>query len=308
MDETQTEESGREESEADIRSAARSEETQPVSGMEINLGDFTRTGGLMKSLRLMLNNQIVVQVEEVASGVGEAGRKFKMGDIEQANLDVARLYSAFGQRINQWESQARSLEQQMKMQAAKNPKSISIDAMNRMKSEQTAVRTRIRTAEVQFRRLHQGLDQAFTNLQRRSAPAISETPIALPAGFLEHFKAATIADRAEIVKERFDIETVLNVSVSRGTKAGYDIKFDPMPPLNRLYFLTKTAQIIRLQELSNVVLIQDLETGQKSDMTLAEFVKQVQRGAWLLKPRSGARQGSGFGPTVEDLGEKPLVK
>src|SRR5256885_1484135 len=141
--------------------------------MEINLGDFTRTQGLMKSLRLMLNNQIVIQVEEVASGVGEAGRKFKMGDIEQANQDVARLYSAFGQRTSQWESQARSLEQQMKMQAAKNPKSISIDKMNQMKSEQTAVRTRIRTAEVQFRRLHQGLDQAFTNLQRQADPSTS---------------------------------------------------------------------------------------------------------------------------------------
>src|SRR5207249_10933485 len=90
-------------------------------------------------------------------------------DIEQANLDVARLYSTFGQKTNQWESQARSLEQQMKMQAAKNPKSISIDKMNQMKSEQTAVRTRIRTAEVQFRRLHQGLDQIFTNFQRLPA-------------------------------------------------------------------------------------------------------------------------------------------
>src|SRR5207248_2705778 len=103
MDETRTEESAREKSEADNRSEAqsselRSEEAQPASGMEINLGDFTRTVGLMKSLRLMLNNQIVVQTEEIASGVSEAGRKFKMGDIEQANQDVARLYSTFGQK------------------------------------------------------------------------------------------------------------------------------------------------------------------------------------------------------------------
>src|SRR5436190_24059702 len=94
--------------------AALPSEPLPLSGMEINLGDFTRTQGLMKSLRLLLNNQIVVQVEEVASGVGEAGRKFKMGDLEQAHLDVTRLYAAFGQKTNQWESQARSLEQQMK--------------------------------------------------------------------------------------------------------------------------------------------------------------------------------------------------
>src|SRR5437762_1826056 len=235
MDETQAEQPVRAKSEADIRpearsSEARSEETPSVGALEINLGDFTRTQGLMKSLRLMLNNQIVVQVEEIASGVGEAGRKFKMGDIEEANQDVARLYSAFGQKTNQWECQARNLEQQLKMQAAKNPKSISIDKMNRMKSEQIAVRTRIRTAEVQFRRLHQGLDQAFTNFQRQAAPATAEAAVALPSGFLMRFKAAMAAGRSEIVKEFFDIDTVLKVDVSRGATAGYDIKFDPLPP------------------------------------------------------------------------------
>src|SRR6476661_2119561 len=80
-----------------------SAETAPPTGMEVNLGDFTRTQGLMKSVRLLLNNQIVVQLEDIASGVSDAGRKFKLGDIEQANLDVARLYAAFGQRTNQWE-------------------------------------------------------------------------------------------------------------------------------------------------------------------------------------------------------------
>jgi hypothetical protein len=292
VDEGQTEESVRARTAAAVRSAAQSErkhsqEAQPGSGMEINLGDFTRTQVLLKSLRLLLNNQIVVSVDDVASGVGEAGRKFKMGDIEEANQDVTRLYSAFGQKTSQWDAQARGLEQQMRMQAAKNPKSISIDKMNQMKSEQTAVRTRIRTAEVQFRRLHQGLDQAFTELQRQLTPATSELPGALPAGFLPAFQAATIADRPEIVNQHFDIETIISVSVSRGTKAGYDIQFDPLPPLDRVYFLTKTAQVIRLEQLGSVVLIQDLETGQKSEMKLVEFVKQVQSGAWLLKLRSG---------------------
>jgi len=290
MDEAQTQESVREKTETGSRSDTRtsqasSAETPPLSGMEINLGDFTRTQGLMKSLRLMLNNQIVVQVEEVASGVSEAGRKFKMGDLEQANQDVARSYSSFSQKINQWESQARNLEQQMRMKAAKNPKSISIDTMNRMKSEQTGVRTRIRTAEVQFRRLHQGLDQAFTILQRQLA-VTSEAPTTLASGFLAHFKAAMVADRPEIVKEWFDIESVLTVNVSRDTNAGYKIKFDLKPPLNRLYFLTTTAQVIRLQQLNQVVLFENLETGQSSEMKLKEFVKHVQSGAWLLKPRS----------------------
>src|SRR5262245_10476062 len=192
------------------------DESPLVTGMEINLGDFTRTQGLMKSLRLMLNNQIVVPVEEIATGIVEAGRKFKIGDIEQANIDVTRLYSTFGQRVSQWEGQARNLEQQMKMQAAKNPKSVSIDKMNRMKSEQTAVRTRIRTAEVQFRRLHQGLDQVFTNLQRQPASATPEPATVVPSGFLARFKAASLADRPELVKEYFDIEADIKVRVTRG--------------------------------------------------------------------------------------------
>jgi len=259
-------------------------ETAPVvTGMEINLGDFTRTVGLVKSLRLTLDNQIVVQVEEIASGVGEAGRKFKMGDMEQANIDVARLYSGFGLRTNQWESQARSLVEKMKMQAAKNPKSISIDKMNQMKAEQTAVRTRIRTADVQFRRLHQGLEQAFTNLQRPPAAGTSEM---LPSGFLIPFKAAGHADRPALVKKSFDAETILKVSVSKGAEVGYEIKFDPLPPTGRLYFFTRTAQVFRLEKLSPMVLIQDLETGEKSELKLVEFVKEVQSGVWLLKPRS----------------------
>jgi hypothetical protein len=285
MDETRTEESVREKAAAEIRSAARSAATESASGMEINLGDFTRTQVLMKSLRLLLNNQVVVSVDEIGSGISDAGRKFKMGDIEEANQDVARLYSAFGQKTSQWDSQARSLEQQMKMQAAKNPKSISIDAMNRMKTEQTSVRTRIRTAEVQFRRLHQGLDQAYTNLQRQPVAAAAVSQPALPVDFLPRFKAAAIADRPEIVKEFFDIETVLQVHVTRGAQAGYDIKFEPLPPLDRLYFLTKTAQVLRLEQLSHVVVIQDVETGNSSEMKLVDFVKLVQSGVGLLKLR-----------------------
>jgi hypothetical protein len=285
MDESQTQDSVPEKTAAAIRSEARNEEKQPASGMEINLGDFTRTQVLMRSLRLTLNNQIVVQVEEIASAVSDAGRRFKMGDIEQANQDVGRLYSTFGQKTNQWESQARSLEQQMKMQTAKNPRSISIDKMNQMRAEQTAVRTRIRTAEVQFRRLHQGLEQAFTILQSQPRPATSEMPTALSSGFLASFRAAMIADRPAIVKEYFEIDAVVRVSVVRGANTGYEIRFDPMPPIDRLYFLMKTAQLIRLQQLGDEVLMQDMETGRKSETKLVEFVKQVRNGAWLLKPR-----------------------
>jgi hypothetical protein len=209
-----------------------------------------------------------------------------MGDIEQANADVARLYATFGQRTTQWENQARSLEQQMKAQAAKNPKSISIDKMNRMKAEQTAVRTRIRTAEVHFRRLHQGLDQAFTSLQRQPTAAAPETTTALPAGFLAAFQSAPIADRPAVVRDHFDVEAALQVRVSRAAQAGYDIRFDPLPPLGRLYFFTRSAEVIRLLQLGNVVVVHDLDTGRTSERKLVEFVEQVQSGVWLLKPRS----------------------
>jgi hypothetical protein len=264
---------------------ADANEDARTGNAEVNLGDFTRTQGLMKSLRLMLNNQPVVQVEDIASGVSDAGRKFKIGEVEQANQDVTRLYAAFGQRTNQWENQARNLEQQMKMQAAKNPKSISIDAMNRMRAEQTAVRTRIRTAEVHFRRLHQGLDQAYTNLQRRPAIKDSLPEIALPSEFVVSFKNATVSNRPEIVKAFFEIESRLTVDVTRSTKTGYDIRFSPVPPAGRLYFLTDTAQVVRLEKLGKVVTLHDAENSQLTDMKLVEFVKHVQSGVWLLKPR-----------------------
>jgi len=282
MDKTDLDKKDQERAESD--SAATSTGGPSVSGMEINLGDFTRTQGLMKSLRLLLNNQIVVQVEDIASGVSDAGRKFKIGDFEQANQDVARLYAAFGQRTSQWENQARNLEQQMKTQAAKNPKSISIDAMNRMKAEQTAVRTRIRTAEVHFRRLSQGLDQAYTNLQRQPVAAAAATE-GLPLEFIDPFKAATISDRPEIVKNYFDVESIVAVQVTKSAKGGYDIKFDPLPPLDRLYFFTKTGQLVRLRQLGKVVLLDDLETNQSSELKLVEFVKHVQNGVWLLRSR-----------------------
>ncbi len=260
---------------ATIRAEAPSEVQQPASGMEINLGDFTRTHGLMKSLRLVLDNQIVIPVEEIASGVGEAGRKFNMGDLEQAHQDVARLYAAFGQKASQWDARARALEQQMRMQVSKNPKAISIDTMSRMKSEQVAVRSRIATAEVHFRRLHQGLDQAFANLKSQPIPGV-------PRSFLAAFKAATLADRPALVKECFASSTPLDVTIKRSPAAGYEIQFAPRPPRGSLLFVPATGEMVRLHELGIQVVVEDLETGAKSEMKVGNFVKLVQSGVWML--------------------------
>ena len=277
MNEPKTDALGSEKSSAIGRAEEAGEVKQPASGMEINLGDFTRTQGLMKSLRLMLDNQIVIPVEEIASGVGEAGKKFKMGDLEQANQDVARLYAAFGQKTSQWDARARNLEQQMRLQVSKNPKAISIDTMSRMKSEQVAVRSRIATAEVHFRRLHQGLDQAYTNLQ-------SQPVAGIPPSFLARFRAASVADRPGLVKECVESITALEVTIQRAQAGGYAIQFDPRPPRGSLLFVTTTGQLIRLHVLGHLVVAEDLETGSKSEMKVASFVKLVQSGVWLLQP------------------------
>lgn len=262
---------------AAVRSAAPGDDARPVSGMEINLGDFTRTEGLMKSLRLTLNNQIVVPVEEIAGGLNDAARKFKMGDLEQANLDVTRLYSSYQQKVSQWDSQARGLEQQMRTAVAKNPKAVSIDSMNRMKSEQTAVRLRLATAEVHFRRLHQGLAQECINRERPAVPGV-------PADFLAAFQAASLADRPAVVKQAFESVTPLGVTIRRAEAGGYAIQFDPRPTPGSLLFLTQAAELVRLVQLSNVVEVQDLETGSSTEIKVASFVKLVQAGGvWLLK-------------------------
>jgi hypothetical protein len=91
--------------------------------------------------------------------------------------------------------------------------------------------------------------------------------------------------RSDIVKQHFEIEAVITVAVSRGANSGYEIRFDPKPPLDRVYYLTERAQLVVLEQLTSAVLLQDLETGQIKELRLVEFVKQVQAGAWLLKPR-----------------------
>gem|GEM_PF-3056244 len=264
-----------------VRSEEASDGKQLPTGMEVNLGDFTRAEGLMKSLRLALDNQIVIPVEEIAGGLNDAARKFKMGELEQANRDVARLYAAFGQKTSQWDARARALEQEMRLQVSKNPKSISIDTMNRMKAEQVAVRTRIATAEVHFRRLQQGLDQAYSNLQSQPVPGIGPS-------FLARYKAAPLADRPGLVKENFESITPLEVTIKRSAPAGYEIKFNPRPPRGSVLFLTTTGEIVRLDELGAQVVVQNLETGSKSEMKVGNFVKLVQAGVWLLDPPSAA--------------------
>jgi hypothetical protein len=282
------------------RSDGLTDARQPLSGMEINLGDFTRTQGLMKSLRLTLHQQIVVTVEEIASGVGEAGRKFKMGDLEQAHQEITRLYASFGQKTSQWDSRARSLEQQMRQQASKNPKSVSLDALNRMKSEQVSVRTRIATAEVHFRRLHQGLMQACTNLLSQPAPEkpAPEQPApenSAPAQlaqehaspFLAEFAAAPVADRPALVRQHFASITPVEVTIERREPAGYEIQFAPRPPRGSLLFLLETGQLVRLHELGAIVVTENLTTGSqsegsRSEMKIGQFVKLVQAGAWLV--------------------------
>jgi hypothetical protein len=285
---------------AELTEAGHAEERQPLSGMEINLGDFTRTQGLMKSLRLTLHQQIVVTVEEIASGVGEAGRKFKMGDLEQANQEITRLYASFGQKTSQWDSRARSLEQQMRQQASKNPKSVSLDALNRMKSEQVSVRTRISTAEVHFRRLHQGLTQACTNLlsQRAEEKAAqqkhaSEKAAPENAGqqklspLLAEFEAAPAADRPALVRQHFESITPVEVTIERREPGGYEIRFAPRPPRGSLLFLHETGELVRLHELGANVVIENLAAGSpseenRSEMKIGQFVKLVQAGAWLV--------------------------
>jgi hypothetical protein len=145
------------------------------------------------------------------------------------------------------------------------------------------VRTRVRSAEVQFRRLHQSLDQAFTNLQRQPVRPATAAEVDLPPGFLAIFKSAPEGERAKIVQEHFGIEAAISVSVSRGSKQGYDVKFDPLPPLNRLYFLTKSGEVVSLRQLGNTVVMQDIDSRQQTEIKLVEFVKHVQAGVWLLK-------------------------
>ena len=65
------------------------------------------------------------------------------------------------------------------------------------------------------------------------------------------------------------------------------VTFDPALETGRFCFLLDPGRIIRIDGVGKVLDIYDPEEGQKQAMPLKDFVKHVQSGAWLLRPKSG---------------------
>jgi hypothetical protein len=64
------------------------------------------------------------------------------------------------------------------------------------------------------------------------------------------------------------------------------VRFDPALETGRFHFLLDAARIIRIDGVGKVLDIYDPEQDQRQAMPLKDFVRHVQGGAWLLRPKS----------------------
>ena len=115
----------------------------------------------------------------------------------------------------------------------------------------------------------------------------------------------SIASRKLILSEithegalTFDIVTVEEEGKRRRT-----VNFNLFPLYGRLYFLVDVARIIRVRpvEITKVIHVHDLESGEDGEISLSDFVAHVKKGVWLLQdkadkgdsPQGGQVQGEG---------------
>lgn len=292
---------------------SNSEKTIPGGGPEVDIALFSRVQQLINSVRLIQNGRITVDTVGIASDVHVAKKEFEMGHFDRSFAAVNRLANSFDQKVGQWESAARRKEL--------HKQKLSMEQLRKMHAEHSGVRTRVQLVKAQLRRLRVGLDhlekqqESQLRTSEGSAPEESQSeepavqePSAetaepskpsdqetardqpqLPAGFLEAFQASREPRRrSEVVKQYFGLEAELSVKVKRkeGRNLAYFAPFE-LPPMNRFYFLAETAQIILARDLktAKVMRVHYPESGESEMMPLKDFVKQVRKGVWLLRPK-----------------------
>jgi hypothetical protein len=113
----------------------------------------------------------------------------------------------------------------------------------------------------------------------------------LPRACREAFQAAgDQVVQESVVRQYFDVEAELSVEI-KSVQGRNRVSFQPfpLPPLDRLYFVRETGQLILLQSLTAKTLNgHDALTGNQIQWAVKDFVQHVRSGVWLLRPKSPA--------------------
>ncbi len=187
---------------------------------------------------------------------------------------------------------------------------LSMLDIRKMTAEHAGVRSRVELVRAQLRRLRVGLDQIVNSADKPAvSPASAETepsagetcppsvppsvaaPHPLPADCRQALQAAGDREAKEaVVRQYFEVEAELSAEI-RTIQGRKRVSFQPfpLPPLDRLYFLRETAQIILAQGLTAKALSgRDPQTGDEILLPIKDFVRHVRKGVWLLQPKPPA--------------------
>jgi hypothetical protein len=107
----------------------------------------------------------------------------------------------------------------------------------------------------------------------------------VPRGFLDAFRTASPDRRPEMIEQHFDFESEIAVEMAQTAERRMTVAFDPALEAGRFYFLLEAARIIRIDAAGKVLEIYDPVEDRNETMPLKDFVRHVQGGAWLLRPK-----------------------
>jgi len=285
---------------------------------------FSAAGAAIQGLRLRIENRVVVPLDDLYAAFQEARRKFEDRKYREAYDKYDQVYGQFGERIGQWERKAdgclKAIKSSHKPGKLEQLKTEMADVKTQSQSASRLL-SRLRTALEPLSKLEDVIENkpAISRAPEkrktvRRARVVDEsllefpedegmpsksgaevvpppqpvrhslTPV--PPGFLEAFRAADPGHRPAIVQQHFDLECQPRMEVVQTAERRMTVTFDPPLETGRFYFLPDTGRIIRIDEVGKVLDVYDPEQDLRQAMPLKDFVRCVQGGAWLLRPKS----------------------
>lgn len=285
---------------------------------------FSSAGAAVQGLRLRIEKRVAVSLEDLYAAFQEARRKFEDRKYREAYDRYDQVYSQFGERIGQWERKADGVFQAIRDSHKPGKlEQLKTEIADVKTQSQSAFRllSRLRGALEPLSKLEDPIEgkPSVPQPPKRSRPvrrsrvvdesllefpddegmpskpaaeavlpdqaSLSSLP-PLPSGFLDAFKAADPKRRPAIIKQYFDVEGEPRMEMLQTAERRMTITFDPPLETGRFWFLLDAARIIRVDEVGKVLEIYDPEKDREEAMSLKDFVRHVQSGAWPLRPKS----------------------
>ncbi len=265
-----------------------SDRSAPSSGVQASTVDFSGLKSAVGQTKPMFKGTVHTFFGDVVSGIAVAEKVFKKKKpdaAENALKQVRELSQRFSQKAGAWRNQFQGIDGAAPKVGGQK---IGEHTKRKLLAERNNGNRQISLSEQRFLRLIGSLQQAAMTVSTKSELATpTQEHTALPEGFLEDYQAAAPDARRDVVLAYFDQEAVLELKVRTvdGERKG---RIVPSPKVNRLYYLTKSYQVIRIRRIriADGIHFQSSDSADVHNMPVRQFADHVQKGVWLLRVKS----------------------